>query len=123
MNSPRNKYEIAKEALVKKSEIFLNPPVSFVGRRGFEKLIQDLPQLKNEMIKADYDKILENMVIFFGTVPTIPKRCVVSRNRHRELLRGFDKMGRVLEEIGKRIWQCDMLEHPVFLKQGAEKIS
>jgi hypothetical protein len=124
MNSPRNKYEIAKEALVKKSEIFLNPPVSFVGRRGFEKLIQDLPQLKNEMIKADYDKILENMVIFFGTVPTIPNALRgIKEPDTVSFYGGFDKMGRVLDEIGKEFGNVIWLEASGIFKQGAEMIS
>ena len=72
MNTTKNKYQIAKEALDKKGEVFLNPPVGFVGRKGFEKFIQKLPMLKSELKKEDYNKILSNMVAFFGTVPTVP---------------------------------------------------
>lgn len=72
MNSKKNKYQIAKEALAIKSEMFLNPPMSFVGRKEFQKFIHELPKLKSELMKADYDKILANMVMFFSTVPTVP---------------------------------------------------
>jgi hypothetical protein len=72
MNTTKNKYQIAKEALAKKSWMYLNPPVSFTGRKGFLKFINELPKVKCELMKEDYDKILVNMVTFFGEVPTVP---------------------------------------------------
>ena len=74
MNATKNKYQIAKEALTKKSEIFLNPSVSFIGRKGFQKFINELPKLKDELVKEDYDKILTNMVAFFWHSANDPKR-------------------------------------------------
>ena len=64
----KGKYEIAKEALAKKKALYLNPPVGFIGCRGFEKFILELPKWRDELPKEDYDKILFNMVQFFGTV-------------------------------------------------------
>jgi hypothetical protein len=64
MNAAKNKYRIAEEALAKKCEMFFNPPVSFIGRKGFEKFIKELPKLKYELSKEDYDKVLTNVVMF-----------------------------------------------------------
>lgn len=102
MNATKNKYQIAKEALAKKGEMFLNPPVSFVGRKGFEKFIYELPKLKCELTKAEYDKILANMVMFFGTVPTVPNALRgINEPDEVDFGGGFDKMSRVLNDMGR----------------------
>jgi hypothetical protein len=124
MNSTRNKYQIAKEALEKKSEIFLNPPVSFVGRKGFQKFIHDLPELKNELSKADYDMILSNMVMFFGTVPTVPNALRgIKEPDNISFGGGFDRMSRVLNEMGTEFEDKIWLEISERFKKGAEIIS
>lgn len=51
MNTTKNKYQIAEEALAIKSKIFLHPPVKFLGRKGLEKFIQELPTLKKQANK------------------------------------------------------------------------
>lgn len=72
MNEERNKIKIAKEALSIKKSSFLNPKAGFLGYKGFQKVINELPTLKDDIGKEEYDKILINMVMFFGEVPTIP---------------------------------------------------
>jgi len=102
MNATKNKYQIAKEALANKSEMFLNPTVSFVGRKGFQKFINELPKLKNELAKEDYDKILANMVTFFGTVPTIPNALQgIKEPDEVKFGGGFDKISCVLRDMGR----------------------
>lgn len=124
MNSTKSKYQIAKEALAKKSEIFLNPPASFVGRKGFQKFIHELPQLKNELTKADYDKILANMVMFFGTVPTVPNALRGIKEPDEVAFGGgFDKMSRVLNDIGREYGNQTWLEVSGRFEQGAAIIA
>ncbi len=102
MNEVKDKYEIAKEALAKRSEQFLNPPVGFVGYKGMEKFIKELPGWKNELSSEDYDKILFNMVQFFGTVPTIPNALLgISKPDDMQFYGGFDKVTVVLDWLGK----------------------
>ena len=102
MHTNKGKYEIAKEALAKKKEMYLNAPVGFVGHRGFEKFIKELPNWKNELSKEDYDKILYNMVQFFGTVPTIPNALQgINEPDTIEFGGGFDKAAVVLSTLGK----------------------
>lgn len=101
MNSSKNKYQIAQEALAIKSDMFLNPPKGFLGYKGFEKFIKELPQWKYELGKDDYDKILANMVMFFGTVPTIPNAIKgIEEPDSVEFKGGFDKMSKMLKCIG-----------------------
>ncbi len=64
MNTSKNKYNIAREAIAIKRDMFLNPPKGFLGYKGFEKFIKELPQWNTELDKDDYDKILTNMVMF-----------------------------------------------------------
>lgn len=105
MNATKNKYQITKEALVTKGEMFLNPPVSFVGRKGFLKFIEELPKLKNKLKKEDYDKILSNMVTFFGTVPSVPNALRgIKEPDEVNFDGGFDKMRRILLDMGS---ECD----------------
>lgn len=124
MKVTKNKYQIAKEALTKKGEMFLNPPVSFVGKKGFEKFIYELPKLKNELAKEDYDKILSNMVTFFGTVPTIPNALNgIKEPDNVKFGGGFDKMSRVLNDIGREYENDAWLEASSRFEAGAAIIS
>ncbi|MCC0668545.1 MULTISPECIES: BtrH N-terminal domain-containing protein [unclassified Clostridioides] len=101
MNSSKNKYQIAQEALAIKRDMFLNPSTGFLGYKGFEKFIKELPQWKHELEKDDYDRILANMVMLFGTVPTIPNAIKgIEEPDSVEFKGGFDKMSKMLKCIG-----------------------
>ena len=120
MNTSKNKYQIAKDALAKKSDLFLNPPVSFVGKKGFQKFIDELPKLKSELTKEDYDKILTNMVTFFGTVPTVPNALRgINEPDEVDFCGGFDKMSRVLSDMGNEYREQTWLEASTRFKEGA----
>jgi hypothetical protein len=124
MNTTRNKYQIAKEVLTKKGEMFLNPPVSFIGRKGFDKFIHELPKLKSELTKADYDKMLANMVMFFGTVPTVPNALRgINEPDEVNFGGGFDKMSRVLNDMGREYGNVAWLEVSGRFEEGAVIIS
>jgi len=124
MNAGKNKRQIAREALAKKGEIFLNPPVSFVGRKGFDKFIRELPELKCELAKEDYDKILANMVTFFGTIPTVPNALRgIKEPDEVSFCGGFDKMSRVLDEMGREYENEEWLAASGRFEEGAAIIS
>lgn len=124
MNSSKNKYEIAKEALSKKRELFLNPPVGFIGYRGLCKFIADLPNWRNELSKEEYDRILANMVEFFGTVPTVPNAlCGIDKPDEVAFCGGFDKVGKVLLMLGLEYGDKKMTEAAHVFAQGADVIS
>lgn len=124
MNATKNKYKIAKEALAKKGEIFLNPPMSFIGRKGFQKFIDELPKLKSELMKEDYDKILANMVMFFGAVPTVPNALRgIKEPNEVNFGCGFDKMSRVLLDMGREYGNKTWLEASARFEEGAAIIS
>lgn len=111
MNTKKTQYEIAKEALIKKKDLYLNPPVGFIGSCGFEKFIKDLSNWKNELSKNDYDKILFNMVQFFGTIPTIPNALKgIDEPDEIEFGGGFDKMSVVLLDLGKKYNNSSMIK-------------
>lgn len=111
MHSNKGKYEIAKEAFAKKKKLYLEPPVGFIGYRGFEKFIKDLPNWKHELSKEDYDKILYNMVQFFGTVPTIPNALRgIDETDEIEFGGGFDKVAVVLSDLGNEYNNLNMIE-------------
>lgn len=110
MHASKGKYEIAKEALVQKKDLYLNPPVGFIGCQGFEKFIKDLPKWKDELSKDEYDKILFNMVQFFGTVPTIPNALRgIDVPDTMEFCGGFDKVSVVLRSLGREYHDDGML--------------
>lgn len=124
MNAAKDKYKIAKEALARKSEMFLNPPVSFVGRNGFRKFIDELLQLKIELMKEDYDNLFTNMVTFFGTVPTVPNALKgIDEPDEVEFKGGFDKMSRVLAEMGSEYGEKVWIDASGCFEEGAAIIS
>lgn len=95
--------------LARKKEVYLNPPVGFIGYRGFEKFIKELPNWKNELSKEDYDKILYNMVQFFGTVPTVPNALLgIDEADTISFGGGFDKAAVVLSSLGKEYHDIGM---------------
>lgn len=101
MYSSKNKYQIAQEALAIKKELFLNPPTNFLGYKGFERFIQELPTLKTELGKVEYDKILLNMVTFLGAVPNVPNAIKGISEPDMVPYKGsFDKMGAMLLTLG-----------------------
>ena len=124
MSAEKNKYQIAKEAFAKRGEQFLNPPVGFVGRKGFEKLISDLPRLKEELAKDDYDKLFSNLVTFFGTVPTLPNKLRgIQEPDAVDFFGGFDKMSRVLSDLGCEFRDEAMLKASARFREGTGIIS
>jgi len=120
----KTKYQIAKESLAKKSAMFLNPQVNFTGRKGLQKFIQELPELKSKLSKEDYDKILSNLVMFFGAVPTVPNvlRGIMEPDEV-SFYGGFDKMCCLLNEMGKEFGNETWLNSSVIFEQGAVIIS
>lgn len=124
MNSSKNKYEIAKEAISKKCELFLNAPVGFVGYRGFCKFIAELPNWKKELSKEDYNNLLANMIQFFGTVPTVPNAlCGIDQPDEMAFGGGFDKANVVLTILGNEYGDKNMTEAAHVFGQGAAVIS
>lgn len=127
MNESKSKYQIAKEAIAKKCELFLNPPTNCLGYKGFEKFIRELPKLKTELNKDDYDKILINLVMFFGTVPTIPNALKGINEPDNVVFRGgFDKMSNVLAVMGAEYKNGSWTDAALIFEEGAtviEKIS
>lgn len=101
MTKAKGKIEIAKEALARKKEGFLNPKTGFLGYKGFEKFIKELPKWKMEIGKKEYDKIFLNMVRFFGEVPTIPNAINgVNEPDFVDFKGGFNKLSSVLRCLG-----------------------
>lgn len=102
LGEAKNKLEIACEALSLRRDVFLYPQKSFLGYKGFEKFIKELPQWIHEMAREDYDKILLNMLTFFGSVPSIPN-AIKGINEPDTIVYkgGFDKMSDMLNSIGK----------------------
>lgn len=124
MHSIRNKYEIAREALSKKCDLFLNPPVGFIGYHGLTKFIKDLPNWKAELSKEDYDKILFHMVQFFGTVPTVPNALQgIDEDDDVKFGGGFDKISVVLAELGEEYQDKKMINASSTFEEGAIIIS
>ncbi len=124
MNTSKSKHQITNQALLKKSELFLNPPVNFLGRKGFQKFIDELQTLKTELTKEEYDRILLNLVTFFGTVPTVPNALFgISEPDEVRFCGGFDKMSRVLNDLGNEFGKPGWLEVAGRFESGAEIIS
>lgn len=123
MIEKRDKLQIAKDALVRKKDLFLNPPTCFLGYKGFEKFISELPRWKDEISKEDYDKILTNMVEFFGTVPTIPNAVKgIDEPDMVEFKGGFDKMSRMLKFLGDETKNDYWAKSAVFFDEGGAVI-
>ncbi|NLD25879.1 MAG: BtrH N-terminal domain-containing protein, partial [Acholeplasmataceae bacterium] len=123
MNSEKTKEQIAREALVKKADLFLNPPVGFIGYKGYEKMIIEMPYWKEELGKEDYDKVLFNFVQFLGKVPTVPNALRGINQPDEDFYGGFDKMSIVLESLGKEYKDDFWIQAAKLLNERKETIS
>lgn len=124
MSGQKDKYRIAVEAFEKKRKLFLDPPVGFVGCKGLEKFIRELPKWKEQLSKADYDKILLNMVQFYGTVPTIPNALRgIDKPDKMAFGGGFDKTEKVLDMLGREYGDEAMLKAAAVFGGGAAVIT
>lgn len=124
MQTKKDKYQIAKEAFVKKSALFLNPPVRFLGISGLKKFIAELPDLKKQLTAEEYRQLLLNMVMFFGTVPALPN--ILSGNNEPDEIKyggGFDKMSVVLDVMGQEYENPYWLQAATGYRAGADIIA
>lgn len=120
MNEVRSKYQIALDALKIKAQLFLEPPTPFLGHKGFMKFINDLPTIKNEVGKNEYDKILKNLVMFFGTGPTLPNALLGINSPDKMVFKGgFDKISMMLNEIGNEYHNTNFLQAIPYFDQCA----
>ncbi len=111
MNRPNGKFQIAQQALLKKAEWFRKPPAGFLGRKGVEKLICDLPRWKTELSTEEYDQVLTNMVMFFGTVPSLPNALTGSPEPDEIRFMGrLDVASNVLSNFGIEFEQTNWLK-------------
>ncbi|QAA32208.1 BtrH N-terminal domain-containing protein [Clostridium manihotivorum] len=118
-----DKIQIAKEAIARKKELFLNPTAGFLGYKGFEKFISELPRWKDELSKEEYDKILLNMVEFFGSVPTIPNAIKgIDEPDFIEFKGGFDKMSVMLRYLGDETKNHYWIKSSALFEEGAAVI-
>jgi hypothetical protein len=97
-------YRICKEALSRRADVYLNPPVGFIGYKGFEKFIIELKTKWNdELSKEDFNTIIRNLIFFFGTVPGFPNRLKGSNEKDATpFCGGFGKTALILDILGKK---------------------
>jgi DNA repair ATPase RecN len=75
-------------------------------------------------LKKDYDKLLVNMVTFFGTVPTVPNALRgIKEPDEVNFTGGFDKMCRVLNDIGREYGNKAWLKASDRFEEGAVIVS
>ena len=97
----RSAIEIAKEAFYQKAKKMLDPPVGFIGIRGMCKLAKEFPDWKEELTKEDYEAVLQNIVMFSGTVPQMPNRLYGIQEADRiRYMCCRERLASVLSELG-----------------------
>jgi hypothetical protein len=73
-NSPRDSGEILRKAYRDMANQFLEPAVGFIGAKGLDKLIIELPKWGRLFSRAELDDVLRFFVMFTGSVlPELPK--------------------------------------------------
>jgi hypothetical protein len=94
--------EIAKEGFYRKAKKMLESPVGFAGIRGMYKLAKEFPDWQGELTQEDYETVLQNAIMFSGTVPKMPNRMLgVEEADDIRYMCGREHMSSVLSELGK----------------------
>lgn len=71
----RNRKEIIDKAFINMAERFLNPPVGFMGIKGIEKMIKELPKWEKEYSKETISNIYRTFMQFAASVlPELPRK-------------------------------------------------
>lgn len=124
MNDPHCFGSIVEKSLNYKKELFLNPPVGFIGYKGFEKFVNELPKLPELIGINETKKILSNMVQFLATVPTMPNRLLgINKPDHCDWFGGFDRIERVLMFAGEKYGKSDYIEAALLFSKGKAVVS
>ncbi len=77
--------EIAEKGLKKKAELFLNPPVGFMGVKGMRKLAAEMVNWRQELTSEQMEKCLRDMVMFTcSVVPMPPQRLLPYKMNHED---------------------------------------
>jgi len=94
--------EIAKDGFYHKAKKMLKSPVGFAGIRGMYKLAKEFPLWREELTKEDYETVLQNTIMFSGTVPQMPNRILgIEEPDTIRYMCGREQMSSVLSELGK----------------------
>ncbi len=65
---------IVQQGLAQNAGLYLNSPVGFIGRRGLERLIKELPSWNKTFSQDVLEKICLHLIEFSGsTIPELPK--------------------------------------------------
>lgn len=96
-----NRNEIVKVAFTKIADAFLNPPVSFLGIKGYDKLLAELTTWNYSNIEMQ--EIYKNFIFFTGsTIPEYPYELDPNTPNISKFHRGGrDKMSWTINRIGQ----------------------
>lgn len=122
MDNPRDKKYILKKSLEYKANLFTEPPTNFLGINGLKKLAKELPNWEKELGVIETNKILGNIVEFFGSVPTIPNRLKgIDEEDDVVFMCSRDKMSKVLIEMGNEYKNEEIVQAGnLFLESGKQ---
>jgi len=96
-------HEIAVKAFAEKARNMLEPPVTFLGIKGMRKLAKEFGAWKNELSEDEYRAVLQNIVMFTGTVPQLPDAFLKPEERNGiQHKAAREKLVYVLEELSAR---------------------
>lgn len=122
MDNPKDMKYIAKTALSIKAEMFINPPTSFLGINGLNKLAKELPGWERELGKEETIKIFRHMVEFCGSVPTTPNRLLgINEKDEVSFMCSRDNFSKVLDDLGNQ-YQNDRFKEAsiLFFESGKQ---
>ena len=65
---------IVQQGLAQNANLYLNSPVNFIGQRGLDRLIKEIPSWADTFSKDALEKIYLHLIEFSGsTIPELPK--------------------------------------------------
>ena len=65
---------IVQQGLAQNANLYLNSPVNFIGQRGLDRLIKEVPSWADTFSKDVLEKIYLHLIEFSGsTIPELPK--------------------------------------------------
>lgn len=98
----KNVGDIAIDAFTQKAKSQLNPPVKFLGIPGMRKLAKEFPRLQYELTEEQYNQMITNILMFTGTVPSLPN--AVYGSEEKDFVRHMaarEELAGVLRTIGR----------------------
>lgn len=100
-----DKYELARNCLLKKAERQLREKPYILGISAYEKIAGELPKWRKNLSEEAYRKAIISVTEYMGRVPKLPNRIMGITEPDIPYKANYDRLARIVCELGREYKQ------------------